>query len=399
MAKVRFNKAFIEALPARSKPSGWDAYYDDKAPGLALFVYPSGNRVFYVQRKLEGRVERIKIGTWPQVTVDQARIRTTEINAVIVAHENPAAARRALKAELTFEQLFTQFLEKKLNRSGEPLAPSTRKDYREVVDIHLAPLKNLKLSAVSPERVKACHNQISSPSQGNRAKALISAMFRWAEFEGITDLTPPTTRIRTQVIKSRERFAQPDELPSLLKAIEASPQRDLFLLALLTGARRSNLQAMRWEDLNLREGVWTLTGKVSKNRETLRLILDRKSVAILRLRRMKRPPNCVWVFNSDKSKTGHLVEPKRAWRNVLAAAGLKENLRFHDLRRTLGSYQARQGASLPIIGKSLGHKSLQATQIYSRLDLDPVRQSVTGATTEIMGHSPRKKAKQMINNK
>jgi len=59
-------------------------------------------------------------------------------------------------------------------------------------------------------------------------------------------------------------------------------------------------------------------------------------------------------------------------------------LRIHDLRRTLGSWQARQGASLTIIGKSLGHKSQQATQIYSRLDLDPVRQSVDRATAAIV---------------
>jgi integrase len=62
----------------------------------------------------------------------------------------------------------------------------------------------------------------------------------------------------------------------------------------------------------------------------------------------------------------------------LKRAGLTD-LRIHDLRRTLGSWQAALGASLPIIGKSLGHQSLEATQIYSRLELGPVRQSVERA--------------------
>ena len=57
-----------------------------------------------------------------------------------------------------------------------------------------------------------------------------------------------------------------------------------------------------------------------------------------------------------------------------------QDLRPHDLRRTPGSYQAITGSSLPIIGKSLGHKSQAATQIYARLDLDPVRNSVKKAT-------------------
>ena len=55
-------------------------------------------------------------------------------------------------------------------------------------------------------------------------------------------------------------------------------------------------------------------------------------------------------------------------------------IRIHDIRHTFGSYQAQNGASLPIIGKSLGHKSSDITQIYARLNLDPVRAAVEKAT-------------------
>jgi integrase len=59
-------------------------------------------------------------------------------------------------------------------------------------------------------------------------------------------------------------------------------------------------------------------------------------------------------------------------------------LRIHDLRRSLGSWQASTGASGFVIGKSLGHKSQQATQIYARLNLDPVRDSIEKATQAMM---------------
>jgi integrase len=59
-------------------------------------------------------------------------------------------------------------------------------------------------------------------------------------------------------------------------------------------------------------------------------------------------------------------------------------LRIHDLRRTFGAYQACAGTSLPIIGESLGHKSLAATQVYARLNLDPVRASVTKAVDAML---------------
>jgi hypothetical protein len=67
-------------------------------------------------------------------------------------------------------------------------------------------------------------------------------------------------------------------------------------------------------------------------------------------------------------------------------------LRIHDLRRTLGSWQAKQGASLAIIGKSLNHKNQQTTAIYARLDLDPVRASVNSATTAMMEAAGLKKS-------
>jgi hypothetical protein len=56
-----------------------------------------------------------------------------------------------------------------------------------------------------------------------------------------------------------------------------------------------------------------------------------------------------------------------------------QDLRIHDLRRTLGSWQAAGGTSLAIIGKSLGHRTAQATAVYARLDLEPVKASVNAA--------------------
>ena len=89
-----------------------------------------------------------------------------------------------------------------------------------------------------------------------------------------------------------------------------------------------------------------------------------------------------YVFPGD-GRSGHLKEPKRGWLRILKNADVG-NLRIHDLRRTLGSWQAKTGASLTIIGKSLNHKSLQATAIYARLDLDPVRASIDKATQAIL---------------
>jgi hypothetical protein len=49
------------------------------------------------------------------------------------------------------------------------------------------------------------------------------------------------------------------------------------------------------------------------------------------------------------------------------------NVRLHDLRHSFASFAAAQGASLPMIGKLLGHSQAQTTQRYAHLVADPLR--------------------------
>jgi len=76
---------------------------------------------------------------------------------------------------------------------------------------------------------------------------------------------------------------------------------------------------------------------------------------------------------------GHLRNVQTSWERIRAAAGVAD-LRIHDLRRTQGSWQAAMGISLAIIGKSLGHTDYKSTQVYARLQLDPVRDAVSRAS-------------------
>lgn len=90
-----------------------------------------------------------------------------------------------------------------------------------------------------------------------------------------------------------------------------------------------------------------------------------------------------FVFPSGRKGQAHIKEPRVPWERILKKANL-ENLVMHDLRRTMASKQAALGASLQIIGKSLGQRSLSATQIYARLNMDPVRASVEAAASSMM---------------
>ena len=368
--KLKLTKAAIDRLAPKTRTD----YVDTIDKGLTLRVSPTGSKTFYLLRRINGTLERIKIGDYPRTTVEQARRQAGLINAKIINGGNPGEAKRIIKGEPSFEEALSEYLARKTNRSGKPLADSTKSDYLCVLENHLSSIRKLKLSQVTPEVVRKLG--ISSDSQNNRAKAIIGAVFSWAESEGITSAPNPAKAIKGKFIKSRERFLQPDELPRFFSAVDASPLRDFFLLALFTGARRSNVQSMRWQDIDLNEAIWRIPK--TKNGDALNVPLTPESLTILEARKKQKIVNAIWVFPGD-GKTGHLVEPRKAWTAILYNAGIDE-LRIHDLRRTLGSWQARQGTSTAIIGKSLGHRSQQATAIYARLDIDPVRQSMEQAT-------------------
>ena len=154
--------------------------------------------------------------------------------------------------------------------------------------------------------------------------------------------------------------------------------------SLLTGARRSNVLSMRWEDINLQQATWRIEETKNGNSQTIPL----SSTALELLRMRSETKESDWVFQSATSQSGHLEEPKSAWKRILKQAGLKD-LRLHDLRRTLGSWQAATGANSYVIGKSLGHKTQQATAIYARLNIDPVRESVERATNSMFSQKEK----------
>ena len=71
----------------------------------------------------------------------------------------------------------------------------------------------------------------------------------------------------------------------------------------------------------------------------------------------------------------HLVNIDKPWRRIRKAAGL-EDVRLHDLRRSVGSWLASAGHSLLLIGKLLNHSNASTTQIYAHLSQDPLKQAM-----------------------
>lgn len=138
---------------------------------------------------------------------------------------------------------------------------------------------------------------------------------------------------------------------------------------------------MTWEELALDRATWTIPGAKFKNGRAMTVHLPGPALDILR-RRTAESNGSPWVFPGRRHGK-HLTDPTKPWKAILAKAGLTD-LRLHDLRRTMGSWQAATGASLPVIGKSLGHLNQGTTAIYARLDLAPIVEAVDKAAAAML---------------
>lgn len=326
--------------------------------------------------KIDGRPERIKLERFPGMTIEQARGRASDINAAIAREENPAQIRRAKKEELMLGELFENYLKFHAKKHKT----SWKEDLRQF-NCYLSSWKNKRLSLIRKTDINKLHQEIGNTSgyyAANRLLALLSSLFNYAKKLELWDKTNPAVGITKFKEKSRSRFLQADELPRFFAALAEEQNehaRDYVLLSLLTGARKSNVLAMRWEQINLELGLWNIPKTKNGDEHTVPLV--QQAVEILKTRYLAKKNE--WVFPSN-SKSGHLADPKKPWQRILKAAGI-EDLRIHDLRRSLGSWQASTGASLAIIGKTLSHRNVNTTAIYARLNIDPVRDAMTTLRT------------------
>lgn len=387
--RFHFTKKEIDALPAPTK-SVRAYYHDTKENGLSLSITPAGTKSFFVRKKIDGRDERITLGRYPDMSLENARKLAAQKKGEIASGRNPQAEKRAIRDEMTFEELFDLYME----RFSKKYKRSWKYDEREVKK-HLSHFYNRKISTIRNEEIHKLHTDLGAKSglyQANRILERIRAIFNKAIEWGWQGRNP-ALGVKKYREKSRDRFLLPDEVSRFFNALakeENVTARDFILMALLTGARKGNVLAMRWSEINMDHKIWRIPD--TKNGDPHNVPLSPKAIEILVKRKKVQKlteKESVYVFPGD-GEDGHLADPKKAWYRLLKIAKI-EDLRIHDLRRTLGSWQALQGTSTAIIGKSLGHKSQQSTAVYERLTLEPVRQSVQSATEALFEAAKKKK--------
>jgi len=388
--RFAFSKRRLEKLPT---PLGTRVYYHDtQTDGLQFCITPNGARTFYFRRWCAGRAARIPLGKFPGLTIEQAQTKAKVLIGQIASGIDPAVARQAARHEQTMAGLWEFWLAHAKQRKK---AKSWGEDERQY-NSFLKAWANRRLSTIRKADVQALHAKIGAGYQervkgktiqrggiyaANRLLALLRSMFNKAPDMGFRGPNP-TSGIKKFPEEKRDRFLHGDDLKRFFASLaeeENTLLQHFFLLLLLTGARRSNLQSMAWRDVDFAAATW----RIPETKSGLPVVVPLTPIALAVLRERKEAAaGSEWVFPSH-GRQGHIVEPKSAWKRIIQRAGLVD-VRPHDLRRSLGSWMAIGGASLPLIGKMLGHTQPSTTAIYARLSVDPVRQAATKAEGDML---------------
>ncbi len=354
--KKKLTPKLIEHLP----PASGKRYEvrDELLTALLLRVSATGAKVWYLAARIDGRSRRIKLGSWPILSLKDARekaqmiLRDIQLGLFRERQNEPASK------SLTLGDVIPQFIGKHAKRHT--------KDWKgtESVLLRMNKLHGLKIDAIKrADVIRELERLISDiednggrGTRANRGLAAIKKLYSWCIDQGIVEISPVAGLKPLIKEVARERWLTDTEIKSFLKGCEAEgyPFDEFGKLLLLTGQRLREIADMRWSELDLDKGTLTLKAERTKN-ATLHVVpLPRQAIDILKTIPHFQGSDYVFTTTGVSPISGFGRFKKRLETFVGLDA---EDWRFHDLRRTAATNMAILGVQPHIIEAVLNHKT------------------------------------------
>ena len=333
-------------------------FFDDDLPGFGLRLREGGSRTYVAQyRTAAGRSPRKTIGPAAKLTPAEARGEARKILARAALGQDPQAEKVAARrqAARTVRVLVAAYLEAK-QVDLRPVSFRTTKLYLTGPYFHA--LQALPVTAVSRSDVAAAVRAIvrnHSTATAAAARRALSAFFAWCIAEGElgNGANPVDGSHRPADPKPRERVLLDAELANIWRACQDDAPGKIIKLLVLLGSRRQEVGGMRWSELDLDAGTWTLPGERSKNHRAHTISLPAAALTII---------NSVPRTSRDHLFGDHAGTGFTGWSNVKVEfdrrlGGSVKPWRIHDLRRSAATKMADIGIEPHTIEAALNHYS------------------------------------------
>lgn len=440
MAKINFTAARVEthSCPAgqitkSGKPVDQAFIWDSKTSGLGLRATVAGAKTYIFQGKLHGKTLRVTIGAPRDWDIDKAQEEARRLQRLLDKGIDPRVDRAEKRAAYDAEQanqrrksaivadvwrVYVEYLRTSISpktrkpRSEQYIADhevystaggAEKRGGEKTVAGPLAPLMSLALADLTAAKVRTFleSESRSRPTSTAYAYRMLKAFVRWCdshdEYGGVIPsdccTSPKVTGAVPSVGTKEGDCLQREQLQAWFSSVRRldNPVLAAYLQGLLiTGARREELAALRWDDVDFQWRSMRIADKIET--ETGRVIPLPPYLAslLLELKRINdTPPNVrqlrtlssrgekwepsEWVFASKTAADGKINSPRFAHNRALSAAGLP-HITLHGLRRSFGTLAEWCEVPVGIVAQIQGHRpSALAEKHYRRRPLDMLR--------------------------
>lgn len=415
LATVKIMKTTIDML--LRKPVG-TVFRDDDLKGFQAKRIATGVTYHFEYRNggREAKVKRIKIGRHGNsFTAEQARALAKSYYVAVAVGRDPAGERHKAKTTPTLGEYAETYLEARekvtVNHPEKAtLTLRTINGYKSLIKNHIGPaFGKRKLNAILSDDVQRFHDNLSktNPTTANRCLEFISSIYGSAAIANhVPPRTNPTFGVKKNKEIKRERFLTKEEMLRLGSAIQmgemfgipytppepkpgkkakhipkrrppyviSSRDANALRLLIVTGRRLREWLHVKWTDIDFERCVMLRQTKTGRKH----FQLPEPAMEILE----QIPQDSIYVFPQHDDSSKPINDLNRAWRAIRKYAGL-EGVRLHDIRHNFASVTISGGASLPVLGKILGHDSSKSTERYAHLADDPVRAALEKASAQI----------------
>ncbi|UDL87220.1 site-specific integrase [Mesorhizobium sp. PAMC28654] len=389
MAAGRITKRTVDALQATGKDY---VHWDGELTGFGVRVRPSGSKSFVAVYRTGGRntpLRRVTIGSVGKIEADKARNEAKAIINQAELGQDRAAEKAKLRAEMTFAKVCDLYLQE----GCETKKTSTIATDRGRIERHIKPLLGMKRigeisrtdvekfmrdvakgKTAADEKTKRHGRAIVEGGKGTatRTVGLLGGIMTFAVSRQLR-VDNPVRGVKRYADKKGETFLSPTELGKVgaaLTAIEAEGANPsavaIIRLLAFTGARKSEIAALRWSEVDLERGYLRLGDS-----KTGAKVIPIGAPACEVLAGVAVIEGSTFVFPAAKGDS-HFQGVEKIWRSVRTIAGFPD-LRLHDLRHSFASVGLARGDALPVIGAILGHADVKTTSRYAHLADDPVK--------------------------
>lgn len=323
--------------------SGQVMHWDAAVPGFGVRISQGGTKTFYLVHGRERR--RVSIGRYPTISLSDARAEAKRLLAEITLGKRQAPS-------ISFDEAVALYL----SLSEHTSRPRTVAENRRLLNRHFKFRKNV--ADIAPQEISRVIDRLhKTPTEANHAFTAIRTFFNWCVRRHYLTHSPMQGMRLPAKTVSRTRVLSPNELSAVYRACKGlGAFGALVRLCILTGQRRGEIGALKWEYVDRRNKLVTLPSLLTKNNREHTFPLGTQAMAILDTLPLRGEylfpgrdrVNAFQGWAKSKARLDQIVE---------ANGGGVEPWTLHDLRRTFATNLAALNIPPHITERLLNHAS------------------------------------------